>query len=170
MPELDSLEQEVDQIDDGSSIFRFNDALRHLQETAPVTDGADLSRLRSIVNTFLMKIPDLPTFKRVGRDTEDLSDTLMLSTLTQRIARINARNSALSDLTARLQTEISKANNDANLLQRIKDGIDKATATVNQAKSLVDQLTATDATTKSKLKALIDALAGVSSILSPNNA
>lgn len=165
MPELDSLEQEVDQLDDGSSIFRFKDALKHLQEAVPVTDGNDLSRLRSIVNTFLMKIPDLPTFKRIGRDTEDLSDTLMLSTLAQRIAKINARNQALANLTAGLQTEISKANNDASLLQRIKDGIDKATATVNQAKSLIDQLTATDASTKSRLKALVDALAGASSIL-----
>jgi hypothetical protein len=171
MPEeLDSLEEEVDDLNDGSSIFRFNAALKHLEEAASVTDGVDLPRLRTIVSAFIKKIPDLPTYKRVERDGEDLADNLMLTTLEERIAKIKARNEALADLTTGLQTEIAKANNDANLLQRIKDGIDKATTTVNQAKSLIDQLTATDTSTKKKLKALIDALAGASKILSPNTA
>lgn len=168
MPEdLDSIEREVDELNDGNSSFRFNTALSHLEEAALVTDGADLPRLRTIISTFVRKIPDLPTFKRIERDAEDLADNVMLTTLGQRIAKINARNVALADITSRLQTEIGKANKDANLLQRIKDGIDTATATVKQAKTLIDQLTATDASTKDKLRALIDTLAGASNIFNP---
>ena len=166
--ELDSLEEEVDELDDGSSIFRFSAALTHLENAVSGTADTDLPRLRAIVSTFLGKVPNLPTYRRVERDAEDLADNLMLTTLAQRIAKIQARNAALADITARLQTEIGKANSDAALLQRIKDGIDKATTTVNQAKSLIDQLTATDASTKDRLKALIDSLASVSSLLSPS--
>ncbi len=168
MPEhLDSLETEVDQLGAGSSIFQFTAAFKHIENAVPVTSDADLPRLRNILGTFGNKIPDLPTYRRLERDANDLGVTLMLVTLAQRIARIRARNQALVDLTAGLQTQIAKGNSDANLLTQIKDGIDKATATVNTAKTLIDQLTATDASTKDRLKALIDALAGASTILAP---
>jgi uncharacterized phage infection (PIP) family protein YhgE len=165
--DLDSLELEVDKLNDGNSLFRFNAAFKRIENAVADTGDADLPRLRSILSTFGNKVPDGPTHKRLERDVEDLSDILMKDSLAVRIARIAARNQALEDLTSGLETQISKANKDANLLTQIKDGIDKATATVNQAKTLIDQLTDTDASTKDKLKALIDALAGASTILQP---
>jgi|GEM_PF-2192217 len=168
MANLDSLEQEVDGLTPANSIFRYNTAFTHIADAAKVVSDAEVPRLRDILSTFSQKIPDLPTYQRLDRDAEDLAASLMLGSLEFRIARIDARNKALADLTGGLQTQIDKANSDANLLKQIKDGVDKATSTVNQAKSLIDQLTATDTSTKDKLKALIDALGNISAIFKPN--
>ena len=168
MPNLDQLEQEVDGLDPlASSIFRFNDAFGHIEEASRTTSDADVARLRVILDTFRGKLPDLPTYNRLRANAKDLADNLMLATLADRIARINARNEALAKLTGELQTQIDKANSDANLLKQIKDGVDKVTKTVKEAKDLVDKLTATNASTKDKLKALIDGLANISSIFKP---
>ena len=170
MPNLDALEQEINNLNSGSSSFTFRKAFTHIDDEAKTTDGNEITRLRGLVSVFGQKIPDLPTFHRLDRDTEDLADTLMLATLAQRIDRINARNQALSDLTESLQEQIDKANGDADLLTRIKDAVDKASKTVAEVKLLVDQLTATDASTKDELKAFIDALGNISSIFNPNGA
>jgi methyl-accepting chemotaxis protein len=168
MPNLDELEHKVDQLDSlTSSIFRFNDAFHGIEQASQDTSDNDVGRLRGILDTFRGKLPDLLTYSRLEADAKDLADNLMLATLADRIARINARNEALAGLTGELKTQIDKANSDANLLKQIKDGVDKATKTVTAAKTLVDQLTATDASTKDRLKALIDALGNISSIFKP---
>jgi septal ring factor EnvC (AmiA/AmiB activator) len=91
----------------------------------------------------------------------------MLEDLEARIDSINARNDLLARLTSALKTQIDKTNKDANLLKQIKDGVDKATKTVTEIRSLINQLTATDAGTKDKLSALVVALDEISSIFQP---
>lgn len=170
MADLDQLEQEVGGLSQlGSSIFSFTNAYNHIEEAARGTANDDADRLRDILDDFRAKIPDLLTYNRLRKDARDLADNMMLASLAERIARISARNEALSSLTGELKTQIAKANGDATLLTRIKDGVDKATKTVGEMKGLVDQLTATDATAKSRLKALIERLANVSSIFKPQD-
>ena len=91
----------------------------------------------------------------------------MLDTVSERLKRINARNEALSTLTTALQTQIAKANSDANLLKQIKDAVDKATKTVEEVKALINQLSATDSSVKEKLRALIERLGNLSTIFQP---
>lgn len=168
---LDELENEVDAIDqDTSTIFEFRNAGRRLETAGQTVSDADIGRLRNIVDTFRAKLPDLPNFNRIRVDARDLADNLMLATIQQRVARIGARNEALSRLTAELKTQIARGNQDAQRLSKIKDGLDKANKTATEAKNLVDQLTASDATIKQKLKALIDALGNVSNIFKPQGA
>lgn len=170
MPDLDDLAQEVASLSKvESNDFEFMDALDHIEE-AGTTTNAEIDTLRNILDRFRLKLPNRETLDSVRTKAKDLAEALMLATLTKRIARINARNEAMSNLTSALQTQINKANSDANLLKQIKDAVDKATKTVTEVNALVDQLTATNATTKDKLKALIETLASISSIFTPQDA
>ena len=77
--------------------------------------------------------------------------------------------SGIVRLNTNLQNEIDKLNADASLLRRIKEAVEKATATIEaEIKNLVDQLTATSATTKSRIKSLIEAVGNISNIIFPN--
>ena len=170
MPNLDQLEQEVDSLHQlRSDIFSFGDALSGLTEAARTTAEGDLPRLRNILSTYRGKLPNLPTYKRVRADAKDLADTLMLATLAGRIARISARNETLATLTSQLKRESDKANRDATLLTRITEAVDKATKTVEEVKEMIDALTATNATTKDRLKALVETLGDISSIFKPED-
>lgn len=167
MPDLNLLAQEVAALKkQESNDFDFMDALDHIEAAGKEVDS-NIDRLRQILDSFRLKLPNRETLNADRRKAKDLADALMLVTLKGRIDRINARNEALGELTGGLQTQIDKANSDANLLKRIKDGVDKANKTISEVKSLVDALTATDASTKAKLKALIDTLNNISSIFKP---
>jgi methyl-accepting chemotaxis protein len=170
MANLNELEQQVEELDPlTSSIFRFIDAFDNIKSQALTATGNDLDKLRDILNVFRGRLPDLITHKRLRADSKDLADTMMQTALATRISRINARNAALDELTEALQTQIDKANQDASLLEQIKTAVDSATKTVAEAKAIVDKLTATDATTKDKLKTLIEGLGNISNIFSPPN-
>lgn len=169
MPSLQEIEAEVDSLDSlTSNIFRFRDAFAKI-ETASQTE-TDIARLRNILILFRDKIPDLVAFNRLRADAKDLAEILMLNSLENRLSRIKARNDLLSELTDELQTEIDKANDDASLLSRIKQAVQKATSTVNEVKDLINQLTATDASTRDRITALLESLGNISSILHPENA
>lgn len=167
MADLAALKNEVSALNHiTSNDFEFMDALDHIEEAAKSTDG-DISTLRNILNSFRLKFPDRETLAPDRIRAKDLADTLMLATLGMRIARISARNDALTELAGELQTQIDKANADAGRLKQIRDALDKASKTVVQAKAIIDTLTATDLNTKEKLKKLIDSLAKASSIFAP---
>jgi chromosome segregation ATPase len=167
MADLDPLREEVAGLNKiESNDFEFMDALDHI-EAAGKTADEEIVTLRNILNSFRLKLPNRETLDVDRIRARDLANSLSRATLALRIARINARNDALARLTAELQTQIDKANSDANLLKRIKDAVDKATKTVNEAKALLDQLQKADASTKAKLKALIDSLGNVSTIFNP---
>lgn len=171
MPDLNQLTQEVASLSKaGSDDFAFMDALDHIEESGRTTDDDEIGTLRDILDQFRSKLPNRETLDAGRVRAKDLADALMLTTLTQRLDRIKGRNDALLNLTATLQTQIAKANGDAGLLTQIKDAVDKATKTVEEVKTLVGQLTATDTPIKEKLMALIDGLANVSTIFSPGNA
>jgi hypothetical protein len=171
MMNLDQLENEVEALDqDTSTIFEFRKTGRDLETAGQTISDANIGRLRNIVDSFRGKLPDLPNFNRIRVDARDLADNLMLTTVAKCIARIGARNEALSKLTTELNVQIAKGNQDAQLFSKIKDGLDKANKTVTEAKTLVDLLTASDSTTKKRLKALIDSLGNVSKIFAPQDA
>jgi len=166
MTDLNELAQEVASLSmtEGND-FEFMDALDHIEEAGKTTD-AEIGNLRNILNSFRLKLPNRETLNPDRVRAKDLAETLMLATLIQRIDRINARNDALTRLSNALQTQIDKANNDANRLNQIKEAVDEATKTVSEVKALVAELTATDVTIKNKLNALIEILADVSTIFS----
>jgi methyl-accepting chemotaxis protein len=167
MPSLDELEQEVSGLNkDESDDFAFMDALEHIEGAGKTTDG-EIDRLRDILNRYRLKLPGRETLDADRVRARDLAETLMLATLSQRLNRIKARNETLSTLTSTLQTQIAKANNDANLLTQIKEAVDKATKTVNEVKSIINQLSATDTSVKEKLVSLVESLGNVSTIFSP---
>jgi hypothetical protein len=170
MADLDSLEQKVDDLNtNASSIFRFRDVFREIESAAKTVTTSERPRLSSILGDYRVKLPDQPTFSRIVRDARDLSEILLLATLDDIIERINSRNRAVTDLTGQLQIEINKGNADAGLLKQIKDAVDKATSTVNQVRTLIGQLTATDATTRSRITALVNAVDEISSIFSSDD-
>jgi hypothetical protein len=171
MSDLNALEQEVDDLDTlSSSIFRYRDVYRNIEAATKNNTNSHKDRLLLIVNDFRVKIPNLVTFNRIRADATDIAHTLMLATLDERIERINSRNELLARLTGSLQTEIDKGNADAELLKKIKSGVDKATATVAEIKELIDQLTDTSVGNKEKFAALVNAISNISNIFTPNNA
>lgn len=166
MPSLQEIDAEVDKLNSlpGNS-FRFRDALRHIEEAS--LTPVETAELRGILSRFRGKIPDLVGFKRIRADAKDLAETLMLEDLEDRINRIRVRNDLLTELTGLLQVQVDKANNDATLLTTIKEGVEKATRTVNELRALVDELVATDTATKDRILALIQRLGNISSLLNP---
>jgi methyl-accepting chemotaxis protein len=171
MADLDQVEAAVDKLNSlTSSIFKFNGAFGLIENASRDTDNDELGRLREILSAFRGKLPDLVTHNRLRANAKDLADNLMLTTLAQRIARINARNEALASLTAELKTQAAKAKKDAGLLKQIQDAVDKATSTAKEVKGLVDKLTESDTTAKAKLTALINSVGAISSIFKPKDA
>ena len=147
-----------------SNDFNFMDALDHIEEAAGDTSDADIDQLGQILNSFRSKLPDRETLNPDRIRAGDLAEALTLKTVQARVGRISARKETLVQLNSTLQTQVEKANGDANLLKNIKDSVDKGTKTVAEAKSLVDKLTATDVAAKDKLKDLIESLGKISSI------
>ena len=170
MANLDALENEVaNLVRDESNDFEFDDAFTHIEDAAQTTENAERGRLQDILSSFRGKLPNRINLKPIKAAAKDLADTLTLQDLDERIKSISSRNELLGRLTSELKTQIEKANKDANLLKSIKDGVDKATKTVTEIKTLISQLTATDTSTKDKLKALVDELDKISSIFKPQS-
>lgn len=168
MPSLQEIEAEIDNLDSlTGNIFRFRETFTKMQAISQ-TD-TDIHRLQDLLAVFRGKIPDLVAFNRLRADAKDLAEDLMETVLLDRLAKIKDRNDLLSELTGKLQTEVQRANSDATLLTRIKDAVQKATSTVNEVKALVNQLTATDVSTRDRIAALIERLGTISNILHPEN-
>jgi FtsZ-binding cell division protein ZapB len=168
MATLKQIEDAVDQLSEiAPDIFSFGDAFTLIEEASRT--NVDTASLRTILNRFRMKLPNLIAFKRLRADAGDLAVDLTITDLQARLKHIKDRNDLLSELTDELQTQVDKANSDAIRLTRIKEGVENATKTVNELKSLVSSLTATDASTKSRIAALLETLGNISSILHPES-
>lgn len=166
MPTLKEIEAEVDELTAlTGNIFTFGEVFTHIEE-ASQTD-VDRQRLADILSRFRRKIPDLIAFNRLRADARDLDEMLMVEDVAARIQRIRDRNDLLRELTGLLDNQVEKANNDANLLKQIKSGIERATATVKEIRSLINQLNATDVSTRNQLLALVQSLGNISSLLNP---
>ena len=166
MADLDTLTQEVAALNRiESNDFQFADVLDEIEDAAE--SNVDIDRLRNILNSYRLKMPNRETLDGHRVRAKDLAETLMLATLSARIDRIRARNDALATLTDTLETQIEQANGDAGRLQQIKDAVDRATKTVTEVKSLINQLSSTDGGIKARLTALVDTLGNVSSIFQP---
>jgi len=169
MANLNALNQKVAALSKTqSNDFEFIDVLDAIEEAAATTDD-EIDELRNIIDRFRLKLPNRETLDGERVRAKDLAEALMLDTVSERLDRIKARNDALSALTNALQTQIAKANSDANLLKEIKDAVDKATKTAEEIKGLINALTATDSSVKEKLEALIERLGNISSIFEPQN-
>ena len=166
MADLDTLTQEVAALNRfESNDFQFADVLDEIEDAAET--NVDIDRLRNILNSYRLKMPNRETLDSHRVRAKDLAETLMLATVSSRIDRIRARNDALSNLTDTLETQIEQANGDAGRLQEIKDAVDRATKTVNEVKSLINQLSSTEGGIKARLTALVETLGNVSSIFQP---
>jgi len=169
MANLNALNQKVAALSKTqSNDFEFIDVLDAIEEAAATTDD-EIDELRNIIDRFRLKLPNRETLDGERVRAKDLAEALMLDTVSERLDRIKARNDTLSALTNALQTQIAKANSDANLLKEIKDAVDKATKTAEEIKGLINALTATDSSVKEKLEALIERLGNISSIFEPQN-
>jgi hypothetical protein len=168
MANLDALEQEVAELSQGDSTpFDFRDVYNDLEAAVLSTSASESQRLANIVGSFRGKLPGLIILQPIRAKAKDLHDFLTEFTINEAINRINVRNETLSTLTSALDEEIEKANKDATLLTRIKDGVEKATKTVEEIRGLINDLTATDASTRERLTALIERLGNLSNILHP---
>jgi len=170
MPSLDEIQQEVNNLTNTSNKFRLRGVLNHITDAAKITPDADVLRLINILAHFRGKIANLPSNNRIRADAKDLAEGLMIQTLEERINAINARNRAISNLTAALDVQINKANNNAELLTQIKDAVEKVTKTVEEVKALVNDLEDPGGGLKSDLIALITRVSTLSSIFEPENA
>lgn len=169
MPNLNDIERKVnDLIEDESLPSEFRSAYTDIEKASLITTNVEIVKLRIILSTFWGKLPNKVVFKPIRARAKDLANELMLRTLEERREQITARNDAFNTLINELNIQINKGNADANRLEKIKGYIDKATATVEAVKQLINELTATNATTKSNLKALISILDDLSSIFKPD--
>ena len=169
MANLTELANKVAALDaDASPTFEFRSVFGEIEDAATTMSNGEVATLTDILNDFRGKVPRLIALKPVRAKAKDLADGLMLLTLGETIKRINDRNEALSSLTTMLQAQIAKANSDAGLLKQIKDGVEQATKTVNELKTLVNALTATDASTKTQLLAVINGIGNISNIFNPD--
>jgi len=169
MPTLKEVETEVDGLSSATpDIFSFRDAFTLIEEATQT--NIEAAALRNVLSRFRNKIPDLLAFNRIRADAKDLAEVLMLSDVNARIARIRNRNDLIAELTDELEVQVEKANSDATLLKRIKDGVNRATRTVEELRALVDELGATDASARDRITALLERLGNISSILHPENA
>jgi methyl-accepting chemotaxis protein len=170
MANLNALNQKVAGLSKTqSNDFEFIDVLDEIEEAAETADD-EIDKLRNILDRFRLKLPNRETLDGERVRAKDLAEALMLDTVAERLDRINARNDALSALNKALQSQIAKANSDANRLKEIREAVEKATKTVEEIKGLISQLTATDSSVKEKLEALIERLGNISSIFEPQNA
>jgi len=168
-PTLNEVDTAVDELDDVTgNIFRFRDVLAQIEEVTRT--NVDTNALTEILSRYRDKIPNLIDFNRVRADARDLHEVLVFADVHTRIEKIKSRNDLLSDLNDELQTQVDKANSDASLLTRIKEGVEKATKTVDEVKALVAELTDTDQPAKVRIMALLERLGNISSILHPEDA
>lgn len=87
-----------------------------------------------------------------------LQANLTLANLTQRLNELAARNQEIIILATQLGVQIEAANRDAGRLIRITGEINKATASINTIKDLVNQLNNPDANTSARIQAVATAL------------
>lgn len=169
---IQQLRAEVNALDSVSSRSDYEDAFEHFVEVLRRKPEPDRVTMIGILATFRNTLAgDVnPLLDIVSRKARALDNALVSDTVGEIIDGINSRNPALARLNNNLQNEIDKGNADANLLKRIKEAIEKATATIDEIKNLVDQLTATSATTKSRIKSLIEAARNITNIIFPNEA
>jgi DNA repair ATPase RecN len=167
---INELEAEVNALDDVSSRSEYEDAFEHYVEVLRAEPEPDRMRMIGIIATLrnTLSNDNSPLLNIVRKKSRALDEALVADTIGDIIDGINNRNPALQRLKTKLQDEIDKGNSDAIRLRQIKNAVEKATNTIDEIKNLVDQLAATDATTKSRLKSLIEAAGNISNIILPN--
>ena len=180
---IDELKNEIDglNLDDGSSrASDYHNAYKHFIDfleqfiSGGQPSSGDQNELKVTLLKFRQKlrIADLGEFAKMEIWAKKLHEALVLQGVGEVIRAIEARNVALPQLLDKLEGEIKKGNADAALLTKIKEAIEKGTKTIDEVKTLVDALTATDANTKSRIRALIAAARNISLTFMPadNNA
>lgn len=176
---IDELRSEIDGLNlaDGSSrasdyVNAYNHFIEFLEQfTNEQPSAGDEDELKAVLLTFRQKlrIANLGDFAKMEIWAKKLHEALVLQGVSEVVQAIAARNVALPELRSRLEEESKKGNADAELLTKITEAIEKGTKTIDELKTLVDALTATDATTKSRIRALITAARNISNTFIPDN-
>lgn len=171
---LSQLEEKINglNLDDGSSDpFDYFDAYKDFVEVLQDSGNGDEPKLREILETFREKLRDanLEEFNDLKRWARKLDEAFTSKSVGELIQAIRDRNVALPELLDKLGDEIEKGNDDAELLTQIKEAIENGTKTIDELKTLADALTATDATVKSRIRALIAAARNISNTFMPDD-
>lgn len=169
---IDVLEQTINALNLANGNSRRSDYTKAYKSFIEVLQGSnngDKSRLMDILATFSQKLRDanLIQFAAMEESANNLLAALTSESVGKLIDAIRDRNVALPKLLEKLNVEIEKGNADAALLTKIKEAIEKGTKTLDELKTLVDALTATDADTESRIRALIAAARNISSTFMP---
>ncbi|MEO6051551.1 MAG: hypothetical protein ABIP78_09495 [Pyrinomonadaceae bacterium] len=175
---IDELKDEVEglNLDGGTSrasdyVKAYNHFIDFLEQfTNGQPSNADEDELKDTLIKFRQKLlaADLGEFARMEIWAKRLHEALVLQGIGEVIRAIESRNVAVPQLLDNLGQEIEKGNADAALLTQIKDAIEKGTKTIDELKTLVDALTATDADVKSRIRALITAARNISNTFMPD--
>lgn len=176
---IDELKDEIEglNLDDGSSrasdyVNAYNHFIEFLEQfTNGQPSNEDEDELKTTLLKFRQKlrVADLGEFAKMEIWAKKLHEALVLQGIGEVIRAIEARNVALPQLLEKLGWEIEKGNADSALLTKIKEAIEKGTKTIDELKTLVDALTATDATVKTRIRALITAARNISNTFMPDN-
>lgn len=176
---IDELRDEIEGLNlaDGSSrasdyVNAYNHFIEFLEQfTNGEPSNGDEDELKVILLKFRQKlrVANLGDFAKMEIWAKKLHEALVLQGIGEVIRAIEARNVALPQLLDKLGQEIEKGNADAALLTKIKEAIEKGTKTIDELKTLVDALTATDATVKTRIRALITAARNISNTFMPDN-
>ncbi len=174
MPNLNELEQEVNNLKTTSSPFAYFEAYDHLIEVLQNSTNGDKSKLQAILKTFRNRLLDIDLlhFEDIRENAKALHEALAALSVGQIIQKINERNQALRDLKTRLQHEINKGNAQANVLQRIKNAVEQGTVVIDEINNLVTQLNGSNNGLKDDLEALLKHVGNISNAFMPdeNNA
>lgn len=170
MSDLSGLRTKVEGLSKSlSSDTTFRTTYQLIEEAAKKPENTHSEELSDILSIFRDdKLHGRPTLNRTRADAKDLDENLKLGNVAQSIGAINNRNIAIKNLSDKLDEQSKKAVKDANLLNTIKNIIDKTTATVEVIHNFIDDLEESNNEAKKILKAFVTALDGFSSIFKPD--
>jgi hypothetical protein len=141
-----------------SSDESFCNAFAVILAASKTAQTSQLPTLQDIIEDFVDKDPGRETLARLFTTAGLLQTDLMISIVSDRNAAIAARIQEFENLLEFLDIQIEAINDDADLLQNIATEINKATAAVKTAKTLVASLADADASKTAKVQAVITAL------------
>lgn len=168
---FDELKERVDGLNRTTSgDARFKSVFVDIQSEVENAADDDLGELKDIVGDFRSKLPGRLTLNRLRSDAKDLHENIVIGNIGLTLDGILRRNEAINDLIAALDEESEQAVDDASLLDEIKEGIEKATKTVDAIKDMVNQLTESGESAIDNIMDLIDGVDEISSIFNADDA
>jgi hypothetical protein len=137
---------------------RYINAFAVILEASKTASAVERQTLQTIVADLVDKLPGRATVDELADIAGRLDFDLMIQIVTDRNAAIASRNQELKNLAAQLGIQIEAITADANKMRDIAAEINKATAAIKTARTLVSNLADADAPKKAKVQAVFTAL------------